>query len=217
MESTGVSSFTFFLPLGCGANLTAFHLETKRLRSLNCGSGDLIFQPLAYWRKSSKAGKAPCCTLWKLWALGTGNGSETCILYGAIISVNSSWAVCLFSRSSCQETKILTKLKESGSARIRCHRDLSYLTDIHLLRTWYLRWSLQDITCFWCKSHSFYQLRCTWKKIFKWSPTWEIRAMLSVWNCLFSHAIHSSHMEQCCPVPHLTRQEHTAKSDGELD
>lgn len=47
VESTGVSSFTFFLPLGCGANLTAFHLETKRLRSLNCGSGDLIFQPMA--------------------------------------------------------------------------------------------------------------------------------------------------------------------------
>ncbi|GMH34497.1 hypothetical protein BSKO_02331 [Bryopsis sp. KO-2023] len=47
VESTGTSTFTFFLPLGGGANITAFHFETKRLRSLNCGTGDLIFQPLA--------------------------------------------------------------------------------------------------------------------------------------------------------------------------
>lgn len=47
MESSGIASFTFFMPLGCGANMTAFHYETKRFRSLNCGCGDLIFQPLA--------------------------------------------------------------------------------------------------------------------------------------------------------------------------
>lgn len=47
VESSGIATFTFFMPLGCGANMTAFHYETKRLRSLNCGSGDLILQPLA--------------------------------------------------------------------------------------------------------------------------------------------------------------------------
>lgn len=46
-ESTGTRTFTLFAPIGGGTNLTAFHFETKRRRSYNCGSGDLIVQPLA--------------------------------------------------------------------------------------------------------------------------------------------------------------------------
>ncbi|PRW59252.1 hypothetical protein C2E21_2426 [Chlorella sorokiniana] len=46
-ESTGTKTFTLFGPAGGGTNLTAFHFETKRRRSYNCGTGDFIVQPLA--------------------------------------------------------------------------------------------------------------------------------------------------------------------------
>jgi len=46
-ESTGTGTFTLFGGVGPGANLTAFHYETKRRRSYNCATGDYIFQPLA--------------------------------------------------------------------------------------------------------------------------------------------------------------------------
>ncbi|KAH7623329.1 hypothetical protein Ndes2526B_g01755 [Nannochloris sp. 'desiccata'] len=46
-ESTGTGTFTLFGGIGPGANLTAFHYETKRRRSYNCATGDYIFQPLA--------------------------------------------------------------------------------------------------------------------------------------------------------------------------
>ena len=42
-----VATFTLFAPIGPGPVLTAFHRESKSRRSLNCGSGDLIIQPLA--------------------------------------------------------------------------------------------------------------------------------------------------------------------------
>ena len=47
VESTGTASFTFFAPCGQAPNLTAFHQETKKRRSWNCGSGDFIVQPLS--------------------------------------------------------------------------------------------------------------------------------------------------------------------------
>ncbi|CAD7702303.1 unnamed protein product [Ostreobium quekettii] len=47
VESSGTATFSFFCPLGGGCQLTAFHQETKRMRSFNCGSGDLIVQPIA--------------------------------------------------------------------------------------------------------------------------------------------------------------------------
>ncbi|KAK9828825.1 hypothetical protein WJX72_002275 [[Myrmecia] bisecta] len=47
VESTGTASFTLFAPIGGGCNLTAFHQETKKRRSWNCGAGDFIVQPLA--------------------------------------------------------------------------------------------------------------------------------------------------------------------------
>jgi hypothetical protein len=46
-ESTGTGTFTLFNGVGPGANLTAFHFETKRRRSYNCATGDYIIQPLA--------------------------------------------------------------------------------------------------------------------------------------------------------------------------
>jgi hypothetical protein len=46
-ESTGTRTFTLFAPAGAVPNLTAFHYETKKRRSYNIGSGDLIIQPLA--------------------------------------------------------------------------------------------------------------------------------------------------------------------------
>ncbi len=46
VESTGTASFTFFAPCGQASNLTAFHQETKKRRSWNCGCGDFIVQPL---------------------------------------------------------------------------------------------------------------------------------------------------------------------------
>ncbi|EFN57548.1 hypothetical protein CHLNCDRAFT_143179 [Chlorella variabilis] len=46
-ESTGTKTFTLFGPAGGGTNLTAFHFETKRRRSYNCGTGDFIIQPPA--------------------------------------------------------------------------------------------------------------------------------------------------------------------------
>ena len=46
-ESTGVASFTFFAAVGHACQHTAFHLETKKRRSWNCGTGDFIVQPLA--------------------------------------------------------------------------------------------------------------------------------------------------------------------------
>jgi len=47
VESTGTASFTFFAPCGQASNLTAFHQETKKRRSWNCGCGDFIVQPLS--------------------------------------------------------------------------------------------------------------------------------------------------------------------------
>ncbi|DBB05775.1 TPA: hypothetical protein ACH3X1_012371 [Trebouxia sp. C0004] len=47
VESTGTASFTFFAPCGQAPNLTAFHQETKKRRSWNCGCGDFIVQPLS--------------------------------------------------------------------------------------------------------------------------------------------------------------------------
>ncbi|KAK9807920.1 hypothetical protein WJX73_002288 [Symbiochloris irregularis] len=47
VESTGVATFTLFAPMGPATGLTAFHQETKQRRSFNCGTGDLIMQPLA--------------------------------------------------------------------------------------------------------------------------------------------------------------------------
>lgn len=38
VESTGTASFTFFAPIGCKTNITAFHQETKKRRSWNCGT-----------------------------------------------------------------------------------------------------------------------------------------------------------------------------------
>jgi hypothetical protein len=46
-ESTGTGTLSVFLPIGGGANLTAFHYETKRRRSYNAGCGDYIIQPIA--------------------------------------------------------------------------------------------------------------------------------------------------------------------------
>lgn len=46
-ESTGTGTFTLFCAVGRGANLTAFHFETKRRRSYNLATGDYIIQPLA--------------------------------------------------------------------------------------------------------------------------------------------------------------------------
>eukprot|EP00884_Botryococcus_braunii_P000886 jgi/Botrbrau1/10799/Bobra.0064s0005.1 len=47
VESTGTASWVLFAPVGRGSNLTGFHQETKKRRSYNCGSRDLIVQPLA--------------------------------------------------------------------------------------------------------------------------------------------------------------------------
>lgn len=47
MESTGTASWVLFAPVGQGSNLTGFHQETKKRRSFNCGSQDLIVQALA--------------------------------------------------------------------------------------------------------------------------------------------------------------------------
>ena len=47
VESTGTASFTMFAPIGQLTNVTAFHQETKKRRSWNCGSGDFIVQPVA--------------------------------------------------------------------------------------------------------------------------------------------------------------------------
>lgn len=47
VESTGTASWVLFAPVGQGSNLTGFHQETKKRRSFNCGSQDLIVQPLA--------------------------------------------------------------------------------------------------------------------------------------------------------------------------
>ena len=47
VESTGTASFTMFAPIGQVTNVTAFHQETKKRRSWNCGSGDFIVQPVA--------------------------------------------------------------------------------------------------------------------------------------------------------------------------
>ena len=47
VESTGTASFTMFAPIGQVTNATAFHQETKKRRSWNCGSGDFIVQPVA--------------------------------------------------------------------------------------------------------------------------------------------------------------------------